>query len=277
MQKQAITPVDNAMRTLVADRSAAGQGSRRPQQRGDDSAPGVPAGSTTATRASARRITRMLDDQRNFKIDNPDAQKQMEDMLARLGVIRDQHLGPAEQGLTRATKSLDAKNTSPPDPSRRRGVRAVSPAGRGRSGRVETCRRRRRDASPARVEVERGTARQSQDQPPADARSSARVPAKSEASKGSNRRARHRRASNQKGEASKGSSQKGEASKGSNQKGDASKGSNEPARSPEAARSPKLHRPRRPSRARTPLSSRWPRRRRTRRRSPTSFRRCSTA
>ena len=34
----------------------------------------------------------------NFKIANPDAQKQMEDMLARLGVIRDQHLGPAEQG-----------------------------------------------------------------------------------------------------------------------------------------------------------------------------------
>ena len=40
----------------------------------------------------------MLDDLQNFKIDNPDAQKQMEDMLARLAVIRDQHLGPAEQG-----------------------------------------------------------------------------------------------------------------------------------------------------------------------------------
>ena len=31
------------------------------------------------------RIRRMLDDLQNFKIDNPDAQKQMEDMLARLG------------------------------------------------------------------------------------------------------------------------------------------------------------------------------------------------
>ena len=49
----------------------------------------------------------MLDDIRNFKIDNPDAQKQMEDMLARLNVIRDRHLGPAEQGISRATKSLD--------------------------------------------------------------------------------------------------------------------------------------------------------------------------
>ena len=61
------------------------------------------------------RITRILDDQRNFKIDNPDAQKQLEDMLARLAAIRDQNLGPAEQGLTRATKSLDARNSSPPD------------------------------------------------------------------------------------------------------------------------------------------------------------------
>src|SRR6202034_3522744 len=46
---------------------------------------------------------------------NPDAQKQLEDMLARVAVIREQHLGPAEQGLTRATKSLDAKNSSPPN------------------------------------------------------------------------------------------------------------------------------------------------------------------
>ena len=34
MQKQAITPVDNAMPHLVPDRSAPGQGARRPQQRG---------------------------------------------------------------------------------------------------------------------------------------------------------------------------------------------------------------------------------------------------
>ena len=56
------------------------------------------------------RITRILDDQRNFKIDNPEAQKQLEDMLARLAMIREQNLGPAEQGLTRATKGLEAKN-----------------------------------------------------------------------------------------------------------------------------------------------------------------------
>ena len=52
-------------------------------------------------------MRRMLEDLQNFKIDNADAQKQMEDMLARLTVIRDQHLGPAEQGISRASKSLD--------------------------------------------------------------------------------------------------------------------------------------------------------------------------
>ncbi len=64
----------------------------------------------------------MLDDLQNFKIDNPDAQKQMEDMLARLNVIRDQHLGPAEQGISRATKRLDDRAGNTP---------AAAPAGRG--------------------------------------------------------------------------------------------------------------------------------------------------
>ena len=115
MQKQAITPVENAMRTLS-------QTDRLPAKDRDDLNNGAMIQRQVSGRINNRdegvgaRITHILDDQHNFKIDNPDAQKQLEDMLARLAVIREQHLGPAEQGLTRATKSLDAKNSSPPDP-----------------------------------------------------------------------------------------------------------------------------------------------------------------
>ncbi|HMF36788.1 MAG TPA: DUF4175 domain-containing protein, partial [Isosphaeraceae bacterium] len=42
-----------------------------------------------------------------FKIANPEAQQQMQNMLERLNMLRDRHLGPAEQGLTRAGKSLE--------------------------------------------------------------------------------------------------------------------------------------------------------------------------
>ena len=65
------------------------------------------------------RLRRSLEDIQNFKLDNADAQKQMEDMLARLDVIRDRHLGPAEQGISRASKSLDdaaAKPAAEPSP-----------------------------------------------------------------------------------------------------------------------------------------------------------------
>ncbi len=106
MQKQAITPVENADRTLS-------QTNQLPKAQRDDlnnaSMIQRQVGSRIANRDEglAARIRRMLDDLRNFKIANPEAQKQMEDMLARVDTVRDRNLGPAEQGLTRATKSLE--------------------------------------------------------------------------------------------------------------------------------------------------------------------------
>ena len=97
MQKQAITPVENAVRTLrQTDRLP-------PAQRDDLNNAGmiqrqVDQPHQQPRRGPGARIRRMLDDLRNFKIANPDAQKQMEDMLARVGAIRDRNLGPAEQG-----------------------------------------------------------------------------------------------------------------------------------------------------------------------------------
>ena len=125
MQKQAITPVENAMRTLS-------QTDRLPAKDRDDLNNGAMIQRQVSGRINNRdegvgaRISRILDDQRNFKIDNPEAQKQMEDMLARLAAIRDQNLGP---GRTRA----DAGDQ---EPGRKGFGRARCPA----------CRRRVRAA-----------------------------------------------------------------------------------------------------------------------------------
>lgn len=54
-----------------------------------------------------RKIDQFLEDMKNFKIDNPEIQKGMESMRAGVDRIRDRHLSPAEQGLSRASKALD--------------------------------------------------------------------------------------------------------------------------------------------------------------------------
>ncbi len=113
MQKQAMTPVENAIRSLK-------ETDRLPQPGRDDLNNASMIQRQVGGRINSRddglgsRMRRMLDDQHNFKITNPEAQKQMEDMLARLGVIRDRNVGPAEQGLTRATKSLEENDAAQP-------------------------------------------------------------------------------------------------------------------------------------------------------------------
>ena len=112
MQKQAITPVDEATRTLArTDRLP------RPQ-RDDLNNAGLiqrQVGSRMNNRDEGleQKLRRMLDDLRNFKITNPEAEQQMKNMLERLAMLRDRHLEPAEQGLTRAGKSLEQMPESP--------------------------------------------------------------------------------------------------------------------------------------------------------------------
>ena len=88
----------------------------------------------------------MLDDLQNFKIANAEAQKQMEDMLERLEVIRDQHLGPAEQGLTRAPRtSIKTPPTqSPAQPPPGLTTRPCNQPTASRTVRSETLRTRPR-------------------------------------------------------------------------------------------------------------------------------------
>ena len=112
MQKQALAPVENAARNLEQtkqldprerdDLNNAGMIQRQVGNRVNNRDDGVTA-----------KVRRMLDELRNDKLDIPDAQKQLEEMMRQLGVIRDQHLGPAEQAISRATKSLDQNPASP--------------------------------------------------------------------------------------------------------------------------------------------------------------------
>ena len=203
------------------------------------------------------RITRILDDQRNFKIDNPDAQKQLEDMLARLAVIREQHLGPAEQGLTRATKSLDAKNALRAEaqpvsgrPSRQpKPESTVSPNRCGASRPASGCPSPSRSTVEAKAETHQGGA---------NAESVQRRQPDGRRVEGQQREGRGVQGKQSKGRCVEGQQRSGRVGQG---------------RLEARSSSRRL----RPSRARTQLSSRWPSRRRTRRRLPTSCRRCSTA
>ena len=253
MQKQAMTPVENAMRKLS-------QTDRLPPKDRDDLNNGAMIQRQVSGRLNNRdegvsaRIARILDDQRNFKINNPDAQNQLEEMLARLAAIRDQNLGPAEQGLSRATKSLDAKNAPSADsqplagasgmaprPTRQTVASQIPPKPRSRMHpshpRIARASRiprlRRRALTPTR-RTTRGTMR-------ARRLARAAMHRKEAIKRGMHRRAATSRASHRK-----------------------------------RVRSPKLHRPRRRNPPRpTPLNSHSVKQRRTRRRSPTSFRRCS--
>ena len=67
-----------------------------------------------------QKIRRFLDDLKNFKVPNPDAQKQMEQMQAGVEQVRQKHLGPAEQGLTRNEELSTGADTAPMRPSRLR-------------------------------------------------------------------------------------------------------------------------------------------------------------
>src|SRR5208337_259189 len=58
---------------------------------------------------------------------NPVAQQQMQNMLERLNMLRDRHLGPAEQGLTTAGKSLEQIAEPPPGSATSKEARDVAP------------------------------------------------------------------------------------------------------------------------------------------------------
>ena len=107
MQRQAITPVDEATRTLAQTNRPSTGSARGPEQRRAHPAAGRQQDGNRDD-GLEQKLRHMLEDLRNFKIANPDAEQQMQEMLQRLGMLRDRHVEPAEQGLSRASKSLAA-------------------------------------------------------------------------------------------------------------------------------------------------------------------------
>ena len=127
MQKQAITPVDDALRILEKTGQLA-----RPAA--DELKNGEMIQRQVGSRINSRtdgldqKIRRFLDDLQNFKLPNPDAQKQMEEMRAGVERVRENHLGQAEASLTRASKSLGEPSGAKPDAAERPGPRRARPA-----------------------------------------------------------------------------------------------------------------------------------------------------
>jgi hypothetical protein len=112
MEKQALTPVQDALRTIAkteqtdtVNRDEVRNAAMIQRQ--------VGSRITSPSDGLDQKIRRFLDDLKNFKIPNPDAQKQMEQMQSGVAKVRQEHLGPAEQGLTRASKSLEGDNPDP--------------------------------------------------------------------------------------------------------------------------------------------------------------------
>lgn len=107
MQKQAMQPVRDAIRML-------NQADKLDETRRDDVKNAEPAQQQVTDRIANKadgleaKIRKHLDDLANLKIDNPDNRAQMEDLLGGAQKLRSENVGPAEQGLTRASKALDA-------------------------------------------------------------------------------------------------------------------------------------------------------------------------
>ncbi len=114
MQEQAKTPVDEALRMLSKSDKLSNQ-NRDDLKNAEMIQRQVANQINNRTDGLDQKVKNFIRDLKNFKIANPDAQKQMEEMRAGIERIRENHLGPAEQGLSRSTKRLDdgAQNARP--------------------------------------------------------------------------------------------------------------------------------------------------------------------
>ena len=119
MQKQAIIPVEEALRTLDKAKQLPPSG-REDLKNAEMIQRQVGNRVSSKTDGLDEKVRRFLDNLKNFKISNPEAQRQMEEMRAGVDRIRQNHLEPAEQGLTHASKSLEQEKpngAAQPDPA----------------------------------------------------------------------------------------------------------------------------------------------------------------
>ncbi len=105
MQNQARTPVDEAARMLSKTEKVSST-LRENLKNAEMIQRQVSTRVTNKADGLQEKVDRFLEDLKNFKVDSPDARKQMEQMRDAVGRIRENHLDPAEQGLTRSTKNI---------------------------------------------------------------------------------------------------------------------------------------------------------------------------
>ncbi|SIO67299.1 protein of unknown function [Singulisphaera sp. GP187] len=117
MEKQAQLPVNDAIRKLETT-DTLDQAGRDDLKNAEMIQRQVGSRINSRTDGLDQKINRFLDDLKNFKVPNPDAEKQMQEMKSGVERIRDKHLGPAEQGLTHAAKNLDEAQAGKPKDAR---------------------------------------------------------------------------------------------------------------------------------------------------------------
>jgi hypothetical protein len=109
MQKQALAPVRDAVRTL--DKTDQLDAARREEvKNAEPIQQQITDRIANKTDGLEAKIRKHLEELENLKIDNPDAKSQMQGMLESVEKLRDENLSPAEQGLTRAAKTFDQQN-----------------------------------------------------------------------------------------------------------------------------------------------------------------------
>ncbi len=217
MQNQARTPVDEALRTLsktdhvnkpaVDNLKNAEMIQRQVSNRITNKVDGL-----------QEKVDRALADLKNFRLPNADAQKQMDEMSAGVSKIRDQHLEPAEQGLTHASKNL----ADPQDKTGAQGRDPEKPADspKSQAGRPENAPQPKASAA-SKGEQGQPKSATSKNQ---SGKTSKGDSSKSDSSKGDSSKSDSSKGESSKGDSSKGDSSKGDSSKGESSKGESSKG-----------------------------------------------------
>jgi hypothetical protein len=113
IQKQAKTPVDQALNRLSKTDKLADT-DRDQLKNAEMIQRQVNNRVTNRADGLDRKIRQLLEDLKDFKVNNPDTERQMTEMRDAVDRIRERNLGPAEQGLTRATKALDQPRDGQP-------------------------------------------------------------------------------------------------------------------------------------------------------------------
>ena len=118
IQKQAMTPVEDARRTLEkADKL---DNTTRDNLKNAETIQRQVTGRINGKADGLEeKVRQYLRDMKDLKVENPEVEGQVRQILAGVERIEENHLGPAEQNLTRATKTLDDQPQDGSSPDRK--------------------------------------------------------------------------------------------------------------------------------------------------------------